>query len=464
MLQKEGGCRFGLEGEHAAGRSLCEFDRPGDARGVGTCDFDPTQNQGRVVESRARKSGSRGQGDVAAHRRGAGPALRRLAGLFVFDGLRHALSMPPARHSKQKGKSDRAAVLLGWYDVHHRELPWRARKGRRADPYHVWLSEIMLQQTTVQAVAAYYAKFLKAWPTLKSLADAPLDDVLTAWAGLGYYARARNLHAAARIVAYEMGGRFPDTAEGLRKLPGVGGYTAGAIAAIAYDRREAAVDANAERVLARLFAVDEPMPKAKARLGVLAQSLVPKKRAGDFAQALMDLGSLVCTSNRPSCVNCPWSDGCEARERGIQETLPVKAAKMVRPLKRGAAFVARDRSGAVLLLKRPEKGLLGGMMQPPLGPWSESFPSQSEALLQAPFRSRWMKRAGVVRHGFTHFELEIEVYVTEVDALSAPVRGGGKWVHDLSTAALPTVMKKIMHHANADAGPLFRQARSARKR
>jgi A/G-specific adenine glycosylase len=370
--------------------------------------------------------------------------------------------MPPQRQSKQKGKPDRAARLLAWYDVHRRELPWRARAGRKADPYRVWLSEIMLQQTTVQAVGAYFVKFLRAWPTVKALADAPLDDVLTAWAGLGYYARARNLHVAAKVVATEHAGRFPQTYEGLRALPGIGDYTAGAIAAIAFDLPHAAMDANAERVIARLFAIGEPLPKSKPAMRAALQGLVPRKRAGDFAQALMDLGSLICTSKKPSCERCPWSDGCEARKRGIQQELPVKATKMLRPLKRGAAFVARDATGAVLLVRRPEKGLLGGMMQPPLGPWSEAFPSGKEALLQAPFRASWKKRSGIVRHGFTHFELEIEVYVTYT--ASSPINGGGKWVRDVSLVALPTLMKKILHHAFEDEGPLFSQARSARKR
>ncbi len=360
-----------------------------------------------------------------------------------------------------KNQSSRAAQLLAWYDEHRRELPWRAPAGKKTEPYRVWLSEIMLQQTTVQAVGAYYIKFLKAWPTVEALANAEQDDVLTAWAGLGYYARARNLHAAAKVVAREMGGRFPDTAEGLRALPGIGDYTSGAIAAIAFDRQEAAVDANAERVLARVFAVEEPMPKAKQRLRELGRSLVPEQRAGDFAQALMDLGSMICTPKRPSCPRCPWSDGCEARKRGIQEELPRRTAERVRPLKRGVAFVARDADGAVLLLKRPEKGLLGGMMQPPLGPWTEAFPSTTEALLQAPFKGGWKKRAGVVRHGFTHFELEVEVYVA--DFKTRPPHDG-RWVSDLSTAALPTVMKKIVLHTLEDDGPLFRQAKSARRR
>jgi A/G-specific adenine glycosylase len=353
--------------------------------------------------------------------------------------------MRASRTQKKKGPTGDAQQLLAWYDVHRRVLPWRARAGAKPDPYRVWLSEIMLQQTTVQAVGKYFVKFLKAWPTVRDLAAAPLDDVLTAWAGLGYYARARNLHKAAQVVADTHGGGFPQTYEALRALPGVGDYTAGAIAAIAFDLPHAAMDANAERVIARRFAIAEPLPKSKPAMRAALQSLVPEMRAGDFAQALMDLGSAICTSRKPACLSCPWMAPCEARKRGIQEQLPVKGEKAVRPLKRGAAFVARDASGAVLLVRRPEKGLLGGMMQPPLGPWTDLFPSHGEAMAQAPFKAAWKKRTGIVRHGFTHFELEIEVYVAQVH--SSPASGGGKWVHDLSTVALPTVMKKILHHA-----------------
>jgi A/G-specific adenine glycosylase len=352
----------------------------------------------------------------------------------------------------QKPARPHAQQLLAWYDVHRRTLPWRARPGQRPDPYRVWLSEIMLQQTTVQAVGPYFVKFLKHWPDVKALAAAAQDDVLTAWAGLGYYARARNLHAAAKVVAGNFAGRFPDTFTGLRALPGVGDYTAGAIAAIAFDLPHAAMDANAERVIARLFAITEPLPKSKPAVRAALQALVPARRAGDFAQALMDLGSALCTPKRPACTRCPWSEGCEARRRGIQEELPVKAAKAARPLKRGAAFVACDADGAVLLVKRPEKGLLGGMMQPPLGPWTAAFPSADEAVMQAPFKAAWKKRLGVVRHGFTHFELEIEVYVARV---SGRPKGDWRWVVDLSTAALPTVMKKIVAHALSIEGPLF---------
>jgi A/G-specific adenine glycosylase len=354
-----------------------------------------------------------------------------------------------------------AAKLLQWYDTHRRVLPWRAPAGSHADPYRVWLSEIMLQQTTVQAVAAYYRKFLTLWPDVHRLAAAKEDEVLAAWAGLGYYARARNLHAAAKIVAREMDGTFPASADGLRALPGVGAYTAAAIAAIAYDERQAAMDANAERVIARLFAVKTPLPKAKAELYAHAQALVPE-RAGDFAQALMDLGSAVCTPKGPACKNCPLSTDCLARDEGIQETLPVKAPKNVRPLKRGAAFVARDKSGAVLLVKRPDKGLLASMLEPPLGPWGEKFPSGKTALAQAPFPADWKKRPGLVRHGFTHFELEMEVYTA---TLTKRPKTKGQWIaaDKLRAVALPTVMRKLVEHGIDEGGPLFHTS-SARRR
>ena len=369
--------------------------------------------------------------------------------------------MPPVKKKKPDVDDGRSGLrqrslsarLLAWYDVHRRVLPWRAPAGKRADPYRVWLSEIMLQQTTVQAVAAYYRKFLKAWPTVTALAGAEQDDVLAAWAGLGYYARARNLHAAAKVVAHEMAGKFPTTAEGLRVLPGVGGYTSGAIAAIAYDEKQAAMDANAERVIARLYAVETPMPKAKAELHALCSKLVPG-RAGDFVQALMDLGSAICTPKRPACQNCPWEGACKARSRGIQEQLPVKAPKIARPLKRGAAFVVRDGTGAVLLVKRPDKGLLASMLEPPLGPWSEDFPSPAKALAQAPFEAKWKKRPGVVRHGFTHFELETEVYVADI-AKRPSFKGNWVPAEKLREVALPTVMRKIVEHGLDEGGPLF---------
>ena len=335
-----------------------------------------------------------------------------------------------------------AAKLLAWYDTHRRVLPWRAKRGETSDPYRVWLSEIMLQQTTVAAVDAYFRKFITRWPTIEALAAASLDEVRAAWAGLGYYSRARNLHLAAEIVTREFAGRFPRDAAALRKLPGVGPYTAGAIAAIAFDAREAAVDANAERVLARQFKIEKPLPKSKPELRRRAQSLVPQRRAGDFAQALMDLGALVCTPKRPACGRCPWSTTC--RGRSMAETLPRKAPERIRPLKRGVAYVVRDAGGSVLLVKRPEGGLLGGMLQPPLGPWNAKFPAREEALAQAPFAARWRRRAGVVRHGFTHFELEIEVWCAQVRKRLYD----GIWLSadKIPHAALPTVMRKILAH------------------
>jgi A/G-specific adenine glycosylase len=352
------------------------------------------------------------------------------------------------------------ARLLAWYDKNRRALPWRAMPGVPADPYRVWLSEIMLQQTTVVVVASYYRAFLERWPAIDALAAAPLDDVLAAWAGLGYYARARNLHRAAQSVARELGGEFPRDVCGLRKLSGVGEYTAGAIAAIAFDAPEVAVDANAERVLARFFAVQETLPQAKPALRKLARSLLPAKRAGDFAQALMDLGALICTPRNPACPDCPWTLDCHGRVLGMAAELPRKSPRRTRPLRRGAAFVARDAKGSVLLIRRPDKGLLGGMLQPPLGAWGDSFPSHAEAMAQAPFRGSWSKRAGNIRHGFTHFELEVEVYVAD---FARRPKCEGNWVasEKLAQAALPTVMRKIIAHAHPS---ILRSRRSGDER
>jgi len=486
VLQEDRSGRFGHQREHAALLTFGQFEGPREAGNLEAHDLAPAQDKGRIVKARAPhgrqchlaripdglrvaapcRLGEAAVGLVLRSTLFAGPLF---AGpLFVWLGLRHgALIMPDKRASAQNAKNQ-AARLLAWYDVYRRDLPWRAPAGSRQDPYRVWLSEIMLQQTTVAAVADYYRRFLARWPTVEALAAAKQDEVLAAWAGLGYYARARNLHKAAGVVAREWGGRFPETAEGLRALPGIGPYTAGAIAAIAFDAREAAVDANAERVLARLYAVETPLPAAKPILRAHGQALMPAARAGDFVQALMDLGSAVCTPKRPQCRICPWADYCEAARRGIAESLPRKGAERVRPLKRGAAFVARDAKGAVLVVKRPEKGLLGGMLEPPLGPWGERFPTRAEALLQAPFDAGWKKRAGIVRHGFTHFELEIEVYAAEIAA--RPKRLGAlaspRWLDAsaLRAAALPTVMRKIVAHGLDDGGPLFAQAKSARSR
>ena len=325
--------------------------------------------------------------------------------------------------------------------------------GERADPYRVWLSEIMLQQTTVATVKPYFDAFVARWPTVRDLAAAPLDDVLRAWAGLGYYARARNLHACARAVAERNGGRFPDTVEGLRGLPGIGEYTAAAIAAIAVGRRATVVDGNVERVIARLFAVTEKLPDAKKTLRRLADTLTPDERPGDYAQAAMDLGATICTPRKPRCVLCPWRDACAARRQGIAEELPAKREKAEKPVRFGVAFWAVCAGeGAVLLRRRPEKGLLGGMMEVPSTEWRAQPWSEAEARAAAPFAAPWRPLAGTVRHVFTHFELYLSILAaTGLDAATAgPAAGDGTvWVPQsaLAEEALPTVMRKVTAHA-----------------
>src|SRR6201991_2673409 len=286
------------------------------------------------------------------------------------------------KKASRNSAEDRPALLLAWYDRHRRKLPWRAPAGERADPYRVWLSEIMLQQTTVKAVGPYFEKFVARWPDAAALARASLDDVLRMWAGLGYYSRARNLHACAVTVARDHGGMFPDTEDGLRALPGIGPYTAAAIAAIAFGRRTMPVDGNIERVVSRLYAVEEPLPQAKPLIQQLAATLLGDTRAGDSAQALMDLGSTICTPKKPACALCPINDDCLGFARGDQETFPRKAAKKTGELRRGAAFVV-TRGGELLVRTRAEKGLLGGMTEVPTSEWLASQDDQA-ALGQAP--------------------------------------------------------------------------------
>jgi len=265
----------------------------------------------------------------------------------------------------------RASALLDWYARHRRVLPWRALPGRRADPYHVWLSEIMLQQTTVATVKSYFDHFVARWPRVQDLAAAPLDDVLHAWQGLGYYARARNLHKCARAVATDHGGRFPEIEAELLALPGVGPYTAAAIAAIAFDQPASPVDGNIERVVARLRHIAEPLPAGKKAIQAAARNLTPRARAGDFAQAMMDLGAMVCTPRAPKCGLCPWHDACAARAAGDAEDLPARAARTPKPTRHGVAFWIEDATGRVLLRRRPERGLLGGMMEIPSTDWRD---------------------------------------------------------------------------------------------
>lgn len=372
--------------------------------------------------------------------------------------------------ARKKAAAD-PADLLAWYDRHARLLPWRARKGEKTDPYRVWLSEIMLQQTTVKAVAPYYARFLARWPTVEGLGRARLDDVLRAWAGLGYYARARNLHACARAVVTRHGGIFPSEIETLRALPGIGDYTAAAIAAIAYDRAAVPVDGNVERVLARLFAVEDALPPAKPEIKRLAASLLPPRRAGDFAQALMDLGATLCSPKRPACALCPWNGPCAARALGRQETLPRKLPKREGRLRRGAAFVALRADGRVLLRKRADKGLLASMTEVPGSEWTHDF-DEAVALRAAPRLrgARWRRVPGVVRHVFTHFPLSLAVFVAPV-APSVAAPKGMRWrkLDGVFDEALPNVMRKVIVHARDSShggnyGPMRARGKSGKKR
>jgi len=334
------------------------------------------------------------------------------------------------------------AVLLAWYDRHRRSLPWRAPAGVRPDPYRVWLSEIMLQQTTVATVGPYFDRFVARWPDVSTLAAASLDEILQLWQGLGYYARARNLHACARAVVERHGGRFPEDPAALRALPGIGAYSGAAIAAIAFDQRAAAIDGNVERVVARLYAVPEPFPAAKPRLRALAAAMVPEKRAGDFAQALMDLGATICMPRRPRCVLCPWRACCAALASGLADALPARTEKPEQPLRYGVAFWLTREDGAVLLRRRPEKGLLGGMTEIPSTPWRSEPWALDEAVRIAPATVHWSPLPGMVRHGFTHFRLELAIVAGRGEA-------DGLWsrVDRLAEHALPTLMKKVASHA-----------------
>jgi A/G-specific adenine glycosylase len=373
------------------------------------------------------------------------------------------------RHDVASEASSRPALLLDWYDRHRRRLPWRPLPGQSAEPYRVWLSEIMLQQTGVKTVGPYFEKFLARWPDVAALGRASLDDVLRMWAGLGYYSRARNLHACAVAVLRDHGGLFPNTEEGLRSLPGIGTYTAAAIAAIAFGRRTMPVDGNIERVISRLFAVEQALPQAKPLIRQLATTLLEeapvgdvksragnvksragevKSRAGDSAQALMDLGASICTPRKPACALCPLNADCVSRARGDPETFPRKAPKKTGAPRRGAAFVV-TRGNEMLIRTRPEKGLLGGMVEVPNSSWLAAQDDKS-ALQQAPVLNgvaRWHRKTGVVTHVFTHFPLELVVYTASVSARARAPRGM-RWVpiSALADEALPNVMRKVIAH------------------
>lgn len=341
------------------------------------------------------------------------------------------------------------AALLGWYDGHARALPWRSPPGAPPpEPYRVWLSEVMLQQTTVAAVGPYFARFLARWPTVMDLAAADDADVMAAWAGLGYYARARNLLACARAVAAR-GGTFPGTEAELRTLPGLGAYTAAAVAAIAFGERATVIDANVERVIARLFAIETPLPAARKPIRAQTEQLTPASRPGDFAQAMMDLGATICTPRNPRCLLCPLADHCAARNAG-PEQFPVKPAKAAKPQRKGRAFWI-ERGGAVWLVRRPEAGMLGGMRALPDDGWS----ARGDGALARPLADGW-SLAGVVRHSFTHFDLDLQLMLYSGPDLDRLKTDNGEWwpLDRIEDAGLPTLFAKAARLALAQ-----RQAR-----
>ena len=351
---------------------------------------------------------------------------------------------------RDSGESDLSAILLNWYDRHARIMPWRVppdrkQAGERPDPYRVWLSEVMLQQTTVAAVRAYFQRFTDRWPTVADLAAAEDADVMGEWAGLGYYARARNLLACARAVVRDHGGVFPTTRVGLLTLPGIGPYTASAIAAIAHDEPAVVVDGNVERVMARLWRVEEPLPGAKVELTRLAGLLTPVARPGDYAQAVMDLGATICTPRNPACGICPWRDPCRARAAGVQATLPRKAEKAAKPVRQGVIWLARRADGAWLTERRAERGLLGGMLGFPGSDWDGAGGA-------APLAANWTE-VGDVRHTFTHFHLILQVQVTSVAQDAVAMRGEFLAPAAFRPADLPTVMRKAFDLANSVLAP-----------
>ena len=329
--------------------------------------------------------------------------------------------------------------LLHWYDQHHRQLPWRAPMGQTPNPYHVWISEIMLQQTTVGAVKGYFQKFITLWPTVEALANASLDEVLHAWQGLGYYARARNLHKCAQVVTQEYGGVFPTTSEELQKLPGIGPYTAAAIGAIAFQESIAVVDTNVERVISRMFAIEEPLPSSKPTIRSLTQSVTPEKRPGDFAQAMMDLGSGICLPVAPLCILCPLQANCQAHHKGTMELLPRRLPKPTRPTRHGTIYWITNDQGKVFIRQRPPQGLLGGLMEFPSTPWTES---QEHLNPLFPDLNIVETLAKPVEHTFTHFHLVLQLVRAKAQTLDTE----GIWVspQDLPKYAFPTLMKKVM--------------------
>jgi len=343
-------------------------------------------------------------------------------------------------------QSRRAARrVLAWWDRCRRTLPWRAAPGVRADPYLVWLSEILLQQTTVQAAIPYFERFRALWPCVEDLAAAPLEEVMRAFAGLGYYSRARNLHACAREIA-RRGGAFPRREAELRALPGIGAYTAAAVAAIAFDEAAAPVDGNIARIVTRLHRIEEPIAKARGAIARAAAALTPADRPGDFAQAMMDIGAAICTPRNPDCANCPLLDACAAAATDAPQLYPRKGPSKPRPLRRGAAFLAQSADGAILMRTRPSDGLLGATVELPGTPWSIDY-AADEAARSAPFAAPWRRAPGLVEQAFTHFSLALEIYVAQLPGVPT-ARDGCFWVapHELAGAALSSIMRKAVAH------------------
>ncbi|CUH64563.1 putative A/G-specific adenine glycosylase YfhQ [Thalassovita gelatinovora] len=338
---------------------------------------------------------------------------------------------------------------MAWYDANARIMPWRVgpqarRAGDTPDPYRIWLSEVMLQQTTVAAVKDYFHRFTMRWPTVTALAAAADEDVMAAWAGLGYYARARNLLKCARVVVADHGGQFPTTRDGLLGLPGIGPYTAAAIAAIAYDLPETVVDGNVERVMARLHDLHLPLPTAKPELIEFARRLTPRQRPGDYAQAVMDLGATICTPKSPACGICPWRAPCAARSEGTAQQLPKKLPKKPKPIRLGIAYVGRRTDGAFLLQRRPDKGLLGGMLGWPGSEWAEIPPQESP-----PVAADWRDLGAEARHTFTHFHLRLAVRVAVIPPEAQPDVGAFIPHDRFRPSDLPTVMRKAFDLARA---------------
>ncbi len=347
--------------------------------------------------------------------------------------------MAPVAQIRPRTAASIRRRLLAWWDANARELPWRARPGIAPDPYRVWLSEVMLQQTTVAHAAPYFRDFTARWPTVERLAAAPDGEVMAAWAGLGYYARARNLLACARVVAHTLAGAFPPDEAGLRRLPGVGAYSAAAIAAIAFQARANVVDANVERAMARLFALETPLPQAKAEIRALAGQLAAPARPGDWAQALMDLGATLCRPSSPLCADCPLSSACLARKGGQPQSYPRRAAKLARPQHYGVAFLIW-RAGEIAMVRRPPRGLLGGMLGLPTTPWREAPWSAADIRRAAPVAASW-RRIGAIAHGFTHFSLELEVWIAE----EAEALAGAIWLAaDQALNDAPTLFVKAL--------------------